>query len=293
MMKAEKPDLVGGNLDDDDVFNALFPERVWQAKANAFFSLHPVFRREEFVEEYVGTGHSQKAAGKVLEHYVRRQRVRNVRRHLYVVENVNVDPLLYASRITTDAVLAYASALTFHTKWLTTDLWPVIARLPAPIFTDSFFRCRVIAKPDKEDRGSAVQQERLHGVTVRVTRLERTLVDLLDRPDLGPSFEELLFAFCDNAWNVDPSVMAAHAERINSSVCAARLGLMLQTHPRYRTWGTTLRRLNQLRPTTPACAVPGIRQECFVQGRWNLVLPRNLFRRISARSGEGWNDRIT
>jgi predicted transcriptional regulator of viral defense system len=291
--KAKKPVSLGQNLDDDDVFNAYFPERVWQAKANAFFSLHPVFRHEEFIEEYTGTGHTHNAARAALQFYVREGRIRNVRRLLYVVEDIVVDGLLYASRITADAVLAYGSAMTFHGYMLGQEVWPVVARLPAPVFRDGSFACRIVEKPEKRDREHGVSRALRNGVPVRVTSLERTLVDLLDRPDLGASMEELFEAFCTNDWDVDLSLMAGHAERIDSRVCAARLGLMLQTHPRHRGARTILKRLYRMRPTAAACAVPGIRNECFVQGRWNLVMPRAFFRRVEARSGEGWNDRMT
>src|SRR5581483_2897389 len=125
------------------------------------------------------------------------------------------------------------------------------------------------------------------GQRVEVTSLERSFADCLDRLDLGPGFNETLEAFNATETALDANAIADHVERLDSRICAARVGMMLQSHPTYRTQRDVLRRLHRLRPKSPAPVIPREPDTWFVSN-WNVMLPRSIYRRMVATCGPFW-----
>jgi predicted transcriptional regulator of viral defense system len=281
-------------VDSDAFMNAAFPERLWEAKANAFFVRNPVFRLEEFVDAYTSTEHSRHAARKALQYYVRAGRLEGVLRGVYAVADVTVDSLLLASRITSRAVLAYGTALWFHRAVVGVDRCAILSRAPrrgTQSFTHRGFEYRIVAPPKalvsagKAELG--IGTATYEGQRVEVTSLERTFADCLDRLQLGPGIDETFQAFNSTDSELNAHAIADHVERLQSRICAARVGMMLQTHPKYRSQRDVLRRLQQLRPKSPAAVIPGDPDTWFVSN-WNVMLPRSIYNRMVATCGPFW-----
>jgi len=174
-----------------------------------FFQTHPVFTFDEasrFLTER-GTAHrgTQKA---LLSYHQKRGRLLRVRRGLYVTvpkagsgELHLPDPFLVASKLAPDAVLAYHTALEFHGcaysyRYETT----VLTRSHLRPFSFRGRSYRSLSPPVVLSRHGqpwfGVQTMDYHGlagitVPVTVTSIERTLVDVLDRTDLGGGWEEI------------------------------------------------------------------------------------------------------
>src|SRR5688572_18981645 len=86
-----------------------------------FFARRTVFRHEEFAAAAAAAGSSPKTIENLLRHHVRAGHLLRVRRGVYAVvppgfspDTVPLDPLLVASRLEDDAVLAYHTALELH-----------------------------------------------------------------------------------------------------------------------------------------------------------------------------------
>ena len=163
-----------------------------------YFTAHPVFRFADFA-----SAHREGAACKpatslaVLKQHVRAGNLLNVRRGLYVVvprgqtpDAVVVDPCVLASHLAPDAVVAYHGALQFHGKAHSLSRRvPFLTRTRTKplVFRGSEFVPVPVPAPLRAlpDLGGGVVTKVRDGAPVRVTTLERTLVDVLDRPRRG------------------------------------------------------------------------------------------------------------
>ena len=168
-----------------------------------FFAAHPVFSREEFLRFLAGRGAtSAETANSHLRRYLAAGRIGRVKRGVFFAAgpgetagNAPLDFLLVASRLAPDAVLAYHTALEAHghaqsiferlyfltetknkpLKFRGRSLVPVVPPASLRRRKKSFILCGEVER---------------RGLPCRVTTLERTLVDVLDRPDLAGGLEE-------------------------------------------------------------------------------------------------------
>jgi predicted transcriptional regulator of viral defense system len=126
-----------------------------------------------------------------------------VRRGLYAVVPVGsqpefspVDPYLLAAKMTNDAVLAYHTDLEFRGKSYSVykKLCYVSAHKSLPLkFRDYQIKGVPLPKPlrAKGKEMFGVTSLKRSGVELRVATIERSLVDVLDRPELTGSWEEI------------------------------------------------------------------------------------------------------
>ena len=117
--------------------------------------------------------------------------------------------LLVASRLAPDAVIAYHSALQLHGKaYSLSRRITFLSQSRVKPFT--FRGVEFVAVPVPSalvtlpDQGGGVAEVQRNGLAVRVTTLERTLVDVLDTPRYGGSWEERSGA----RWNRSSSSMS-------------------------------------------------------------------------------------
>lgn len=106
---------------------------------------------------------------------------------------------------------------------------------------------------------------------MRSTSLERSLVDVLDRPELVGGMDEV-WRSLSAVEAVDFAVLARYAELVSRPVLTARLGYVLESHA--RRWLTPSKLLAALEAKRPAGPVYLDRRQPgrFVK-RWNLVVP--------------------
>ena len=171
---------------------------------NTFLSLHDVFTVEELdlflSKEGSGKPNTRKA---LLTYYRKQGRIIPVRRGLYAVvpfgsspDSSPVDIYLLAAKMAPDAVLGYHTALEFHGKAYSVynRLHYLSTRRSLPVKFRSFEIRRVSVPQSLRVKGQemfGVVRHKRSGSELRVTSLERTLVDVLDRPDLTGSWEEI------------------------------------------------------------------------------------------------------
>lgn len=259
-----------------------------QVKPTEFFAQHPVFRYQEFVAVHSASGRrSRLTSASVLKQHVAAGNLLHVRRGLYATvsrgssaDTAQVDPYLLAAKLTDDAVVAYHAALQFHGKAY--SVWRrfhslTCSRLRRFSFRDIEFvpvqaPLAVRALPDM---GGGVVERRHAGGLVRVTTLERTLVDVLDAPQRCGGWEE--------AWRslamvefFDLDVVIEYADRLGSALTAARVGLFLEQHrEQLMVEDSHLDALRKLAPAQPRY-FDATRESGKLVGGWNLVVPRRV-----------------
>ena len=271
-----------------------------------FFATHPVFTYDEFAD-YLALRDSSnvKTRKALLTHYTNTNRLVRVRRGLYAAvpfgqtpETVQPDPFLLASKMTPDAVLAYHTALEFHGRAYSafqefTYLTHAASR-PAE-FRGNTFRGTAFAKSllEKNQECFGVETAERAGLEVRVTNLERTLVDVLDRPALAGGWEEI-WRSLESVEYFDLEHVTDYALMLGNATTVAKVGFYLEQH----NWGGSTRTaaqsisesfqvydeslFSQLRahiPRTPHYLDRSTREPAHLVESWNLIVPERILNR--------------
>ena len=261
-------------------------------KHDVFFRQHPVFTGDELAVHLARIGsNGVRTREKVIEYYTKAGRLRRVRQGMYVVippgtdgDTYPVDPYLVAARLTPDAVLSYHTALEFHGRAY--SVWQhFIYSAKRPVetmtFRDQVFRGarfpRALVRSGTEYQG-VLTAERF-GVPVRVTSLERTLVDVLHRPDLAGGWEEVWRSLeVVEFFNLDEVV--AYALLLDNATTAARAGFFLEQHREaLMVEDVQLRALEQRCPRQPHYLDRSRRGGGKLVAEWNLMVPEEVLTR--------------
>ena len=201
-----------------------------------FLTTHRVFTRAELQSALHG-----RAVATVDSHisrWRRQGRIARVKRGVFVrldQQGVGNDSLpdfvTLASRMASDAAVAYHTALEVHgcaqsllerftfVTWTGTKATTYLGRRFVPVHP----RAQLKAAGDGE---RWIEKAERAGTELRVTSLERTVVDVLDRPALAGGVDEVwrsLFAVPA----LDPDSLLEYAELLGSCTLAARLGFFL------------------------------------------------------------------
>ena len=111
---------------------------------------------------------------------------------------------------------------------------------------------------------------------LRVTSLERTLVDVLDRPHLSGSWEEI-WRSLESVEFFDLDKVVEYALLLENATTAAKVGFFLEQHreplmvdDRY------LKTLHDLRPRQPHYLDRAKRKSGRLVSEWNLVVPKEV-----------------
>lgn len=194
------------------------------------------------------------------------------------------DPYLIASRMAPDAVLAYHSALAFFGKAhshrsVLTYLTAKAAR--AARFREFTFRGVRYPKPlrSERERQLGIRSEDRQGLTLRVTGLERTLVDVLDRPDLSGGWEEI-WRSLESVEYFDLDAVIEYAISLRNATTSAKVGFYLEQHREsLMVEERHLDRLRARRPRGRHYLTRGRAKEGRLVSGWNLIVPEAILRR--------------
>jgi predicted transcriptional regulator of viral defense system len=259
-------------------------------KPREFFARHPVFTHAEFVRAHAGQGRSEHTSNAALAQGVAAGRLVRVRKGIYAavppgvsVEAARPDPYLVATKLRDDAVVGYHSALEFHGRAYST--WSRVQYVTAARVRSFRFRGTEFvgeqapaAVRDLPDFGGGVNVRPHAGGEVRVTSLERAVVDVLHAPDRGGGWEEVsrsleLIEF------LDLNEVLAFTAKLRSALTAARVGFFLERHA--EGWMVEEKHLAALAPHVPRqpSYLDARRKSGRLLFRWNLVVPEALLDR--------------
>ncbi|MFP4166443.1 MAG: type IV toxin-antitoxin system AbiEi family antitoxin domain-containing protein [Opitutales bacterium] len=270
------------------MLRSLEPSQSSPVKLEEWFSKRPVFTLDE-VRAWLDRRYSQneRTRESLLSYHLKAGHLVRVKRGLYAVvppgsapETTPVDPWLVAAKSAEDSVLAYHTALELHGK-ARSVFEKFYFQTSKPVRTTTFRGHRFVGvlfpKPLRE-RGreffATTIMER-SGIEYRATSLERTLVDLHARPDLGGGWEEI-WRSLESVEYFDLDLIADYVELLSNRTTAAKVGWFLERHAEaLMVEERHLERLRKLRPKQPHYmerSRPGT-----LVGNWNLVVPKALF----------------
>jgi predicted transcriptional regulator of viral defense system len=259
-----------------------------------FFATHPVFTHEEYLASRGARGpRSPRTADSLLARHTAAGHILNVRRGLYasvpagaVPGTFQVDPFLLASKLAPEAAVAYHAALQVHGNAY--SVWHRFAVLtrshvrPLTFQGNDFVGVRLPRALDRlPDLGGGIVEKPHAGGTVRVTTFERTLVDILDAPDLGGGWEEI-WRSLEMVEYFDLDAVVDHTLRRDSAIVTARVGFYLEQHR--EELFVEERHLEVLRAHAPQ--QPRYLDRTRESGRlvkpWNLIVPERVLARAWA-----------
>lgn len=256
-----------------------------------FFATHPVFTHEEYLVAHgAGRDRSPRTADSLLTRHAAAGKVLHVRRGLYAAvpagaapDTFQVDPFLLATKLASDAAVAYHAALQFRGKVY--SVWHRFAVLTRSHVRPLRFQGSELigVRPPRAldglpDLGGGVVAEPHAGGTVRVTTFERTLVDLLDAPDLGGGWEEV-WRSLEMVEFFDLAAVRDHTLRRGSALTTARVGFFLDQHrEELFVEEQHLKALREHVPRQPRY-LDRKREAGRLVKPWNLVVPERVINR--------------
>ena len=261
-------------------------------KTAEFFGLNSVFTKSEFAScATADKTVSRRTVDSLLAYHVRTGRLLRLRRGLYAVvgpgassETQPVDPFLVAAKLADDAVLAYHTALEFHGKAYSVherfNFLTASAVRPFLFRTQTFhsvsFPQALVAKGEGLFEVKILERA---GVGVRVTSLERSLVDALDRPDLGGGWEEV-WRSLELVEFFDLDHVVEYALLLENATAAAKVGLFLQQHRDVlMVEDKHLQPLKERRPRSPHYLERHQGKNSRLVAEWNLIVPQRILDR--------------
>jgi predicted transcriptional regulator of viral defense system len=256
-------------------------------KAETFLSRHTLFSREELAGALLVRGLSPATVQSHLARWARQGRVTRVKRGVFVrsdgdggVAATAVDFVALASRMAPDAVVAYHTALEAHGvaqsvfERLTFVTW---TKAKATSFQGrELIPVRPRAGLVEGGGGAWVERIERSGLEVRVTDIERTVADVLDRPGLAGGIEEV-WRSLDAVPALDTERLEAYVTRLGSRTVAAKVGYFLECRREELVVPPGV--LERLRARVPAAPVYMERRRGGrLVARWALIVPVRLLR---------------
>lgn len=255
-----------------------------------FFAQHPVFRVSEIkahLESHGSTNPNTRNAA--LAYHLREGHILRIRRGLYASVPAaaepgahEVDPFHVAARATEDAILAYHSALAVHLSLpphRKAFIYLTGRSLGRPFrFQGHVFRG---AQHPKALRTAGIQQiGTLHlshrGLQITLTSIERTLVDILDRPILTGRWGSI-WSLLGRIPRLDPHRVLEYALALENATAAAKVGFFLEQRRDALSVGPEiLAHLKTHRPSSPHYMDRLYAPESQLVGEWNLIVPQEL-----------------
>lgn len=263
-------------------------------KTAAFFAAHSVFTRKEFAD---AMKHSSAAAtvASLLGHHLRTGHIKRVSREVFSTVPAHIpaerwvfDRFTAASKLREDGVLGYHSALELHgiAHAEFSEVQVISAGRPGslglPTGPCRFLRPATALIRQGKFNYQTVTMDRL-GVTIRLTGVERTVVDVLRRPEISGGVDEVMQSL-DLVQYLDPGKVVDYAVLLGNRTLAAIAGWWLE---RRRTVVEVpeklLARLHALLPRSKHYCLGAKPGDAVLNEHWRVLLPK----RIAASTFEG------
>lgn len=261
-------------------------------KHDQFFRKHPVFTGEELARHLSSHGEvGGRAQEAFLAYHRKAKRVLRVRRGLYAVipagsdpDSYPVDPFLVAAKLTKDAVLSHHTALELYGRAYSVQerfTYSAFRPLTPLTFRSHVFRGtrfpQALRRAKKETFGVSTTERA--GMQLRVTSLERALVDVLDRPDLSGTWEEI-WRSLESVEFFDLDTVVEYTLLLGNATTGAKVGFFLDQHREpLMVEDCHFKALYDLRPRQPHYLDRTKRESGRLVSEWNLVVPTEVFER--------------
>ena len=256
---------------------------------NDFFSRNAVFTVEELDHFLSGQKSLNLNTRKsLLAYYLKKGRIINIHRGLYATipygsdpSSFPVDPYLLTAKMAKDAVLAYNTALQFHGKAYSVNnrLIYISSKTPLNLQFRQYEIKGTLTPSSLSAKGKemfGVSVFNRSGVELKVTNLERTFVDVLDRPYLSGSWEEI-WRSLESIEFFDLDQVITYVLLLENNTTAAKVGFFLEEHKdSLMVEVKYLDKLKKLRPRKPHYLLRNRRKDCRLVKNWNLMAPLEI-----------------
>lgn len=254
-----------------------------------FLAKNPVFTFEEFKSFLAKRGTTgARSAESLLTYYLKAGHVIHVKRGLYATvpagsgaQKFVPDPFLLAAKMAPDAVLVYHTALEWHGKaYSVFSHFTYQTKTSANVLSYRGWKFRPV-KPSVplQKKGKAnfgVLPGERNGMDVQVASLERTLVDVLDRPVYSGSWEEI-WRSLESIEFFDLDQVVEYVCLLDKSLTAARVGFFLEQHRKaLMAEEKHFQKIRKLRPKQPGY-FDWHKKTGKLNKEWNLIIPENIF----------------
>ncbi len=264
-------------------------------KLDSFFAQYQIFTVNDlslWLSRESGYAINYSTLHNSLAYHQKRSHILRIRRGLYysipkgvTASSYPVDPFLVTSKMAEDAMLGYRTALDLHGKLHTTSskfIYLSKKRVMAPfVFKDIEYQAvsiPIALKTTHNEQFGTQSIDRL-GQSILVTTLERTLVDVLDRPHLCGSWEEIWLSL-ESIEYLDLDQVLKYALLLDNATTIAKLGFFLETYrERLMIPESYLENLCKYRPLKPHYLERKSKQPQKMISKWNLIVPLSLINR--------------
>ena len=258
-------------------------------QTSVFFSQYPVFNRAEFAKFLADRGTSNvNTQTALLAYHENRGHIVQIRRGLYASLPLRADPKTWradpyaiASHLAPDAVVGYHSALAFWGKAYSSrsTLTYLTQRSNGRPFQYQQTTYQPVRPPkrliEKHRTQFDVKKER-RGSTINVTGLERTLVDVLDRPRVAGGWEEI-WRSLESIGYLDINTIIEYALLLGNATTIAKVGFYLDRHKAsLLIEDKKIEPLRRHRPRMPHYLERSKQAGGALVPEWNLIVPHTL-----------------
>ncbi len=158
-------------------------------------------------------------------------------------------------------------------------------RLPRQVlpFTYAAQRFRAVSQPkvliDTGYIDYGVEEKKHGGMTIKLTNLERSIVDVLDRPDLGGGWEEI-WRSLDNIVQLDVDKIVEYVLLLKNATTIAKVGYFLDQRPTYLAVDPKyIQRLQEHISKQPHYMSRDRQREGKYIEKWHLIVPLEIINR--------------
>ena len=255
-----------------------------------YFNEKEVFTSAEF-KAYLDECAPQRAHrhAAILYYYKTKNRLSQIRKGLYAPVDGDaarrtdpvIESFLLTSKMTPDAVLSYHTALEFHgcgySIWFH-NMYSSRRPLKPMRRRDCLIKGTTFPRALSAEGAEYVETKVYTGPrhSIRATTLERTLVDILDRPYLCGDWDEVGFGyeFAEHVGGVDVERIVTYALRLQNAFTVAKVGFFLDLYQEelgVRPWH--MQALLECKPRQPRYLDNRHHRKCTLISKWNLIAP--------------------
>lgn len=261
-------------------------------KLKSFFEANPVFRYEEFAAYMRSQGTDRPASCRQqLNYHHKAGNLIHIRKFLYAVKPVSIkeedywiDPYLIASKASSEAILAYHTALELlGLAYSSFEEMTFLVTRPSHLFSYAGQRFRPVTFPkallNQNGETFGIETIKRQGIEIKVTGVERTIVDVLDRPELGGGWEEV-WRSLDNVIQINLDKLIEYTLLLNNATVVSKVGYFLEQRPPHlRVDQEYIQRLLPYIPKQPLYMNRNRREKGKYFEKWKLIVPTEITER--------------
>lgn len=254
----------------------------------AFFKQHPLFHTNELAEYLKSSGNFNKNTLKAaLQYHLSKKHLARIRRGYYLVTNdylpgtfAESDNLLIAGHMTDDAVISYHTAMEFHGLAYSVNFIVYFnANERIGMVDCEYGQYQQISHPGAlQPNNVFLETKRVDrlGMDIRVTTVERTLVDSLHRPEFSGGWEEIWRSF-ESISILDIERIIKYAMLLGNATTIAKVGFFLEQHQeQFAVDEKHIAKLARHKPKSRHYMQKNYSGPIKNMKKWNLIVPRAI-----------------